>query len=81
MIHSLTPVESKESRKVIDDSEENTEQFLQCFNPLPKNKNFEHGPNENILRSFINTSIDNKHSESIAWQYQVPYRLHVFLEV
>ena len=23
----------------------------------------------------------NKHSESIAWQYQVPYRLHVFLEV
>ena len=23
----------------------------------------------------------NKHSESIAWQYQVPYRLHVFLEL
>ena len=26
-------------------------------------------------------SKSNKHSESIAWQYQVPYRLYVFLEV
>ena len=23
----------------------------------------------------------NRHSESIAWQHKVPYRLHVFLEV
>ena len=29
---------------------------------------------ENIVKK-------NKHPERIAWQYQVPYRLHIFLEV
>ena len=30
---------------------------------------------------FSNLTKLNKHSESIAWQYQVPCQLHIFLEV